>query len=219
MKYKLDGFSLKLIAIAAMTVDHIAVLFFPEALWMRVIGRLTMPIMAYFVAEGYFHTRSPRHYLYRLLIFAAIAQLPFLFAFGPPTLNVLFTLAAAVALLMTEDSRIPIALKILLSVSILVFSTFCDWALFGVLFVWVFRKYRGNFRLQAIGFSLAAAAELAVLALQFKGLGFLTEAGVLAALPLLSMYNGRRGRDMRYLFYIYYPVHLAILAFLHYLIR
>ena len=54
----LDSNQLKIIAIVAMTVDHIAWMLFPgyprEALpvIMHIIGRLTCPIMYYFIAEG-----------------------------------------------------------------------------------------------------------------------------------------------------------------------
>jgi hypothetical protein len=238
VKYQLDGFSLKVIAIAAMTIDHIAAVFFPEALWMRFIGRLTMPIIAYMAAEGYHHTHNVRKYLYRILIFAAIAQVPFMLAFNLLTLNVLFTLAAALTILMVENSRLEKVTKLALTFALLVFSVFCDWAVFGVLFVWVFYKFRGNFKRQALAFSLVAGAELIVLALTTKGYAFLTEAGVFAAIPLLSLYNGQRdnghrgngqrgngqfgrgkgGNDMRYLFYIFYPAHLAVIALIHYLI-
>ena len=99
MKQKLDGFSLKIIAIAAMTVDHIAAVFFPTELWMRLIGRLTMPIMAFFVAEGYKYTRSVKRYLLRLLIFASISQVPFMVTFKSTNLNIMFTLAIAVLII------------------------------------------------------------------------------------------------------------------------
>ena len=37
----------------------------------------------------------------------------------------------------------------------------------------------------------------------------------LATLPLLALYNGKRGRiRLKYLFYIYYPAHLAALYLL-----
>ena len=39
----LDGTSLKLIAMISMVFDHVGDMFFPSALWMRMIGRLAMP--------------------------------------------------------------------------------------------------------------------------------------------------------------------------------
>ena len=68
MKKTLDSNAIKLVAIAAMTVDHVAWWLFPGypravlPLAMHIIGRLTCPIMCYFVAEGYHHTRDIRKY-------------------------------------------------------------------------------------------------------------------------------------------------------------
>ena len=59
MKKGLTSNAIKLIAIAAMTIDHVAWWLFPGypraalPLLMHIIGRLTCPIMCYFVAEGY----------------------------------------------------------------------------------------------------------------------------------------------------------------------
>ena len=39
----LSAFDLKLLAMAAMLADHIGYLFFPQALWMRCVGRLAFP--------------------------------------------------------------------------------------------------------------------------------------------------------------------------------
>ena len=56
MKKTLDSNAIKLVAIAAMTVDHVAWWLFPGypravlPLAMHIIGRLTCPIMCYFVA-------------------------------------------------------------------------------------------------------------------------------------------------------------------------
>ena len=59
----LDGFTLKLIAVAAMVVDHLGALVFPEALWMRVVGRFAMPVFAFLLVEGYHQTRHLGRYL------------------------------------------------------------------------------------------------------------------------------------------------------------
>ena len=49
----LDGTALKLIAMVSMVFDHVGDNFFPEQTWMRVIGRIAMPIFAFCVAEGF----------------------------------------------------------------------------------------------------------------------------------------------------------------------
>ena len=79
-KKPLSSNAIKLIAIAAMTVDHIAWAVFPGypkeflPLLMHIIGRITCPIMCYCIAEGYHYTRNIRKYTARLFIFALISH-------------------------------------------------------------------------------------------------------------------------------------------------
>lgn len=74
----LDSNMLKLIAIAAMTADHIAWLLFPGyptdplPIILHIIGRLTCPIMCFFIAEGYHYTRNIKKYTARLFVFVYI---------------------------------------------------------------------------------------------------------------------------------------------------
>lgn len=56
----MTGFQLKLLAMLAMTADHIGAVFFPEIPLLRWIGRLAMPVLCFFIGEGLRHTRSPR---------------------------------------------------------------------------------------------------------------------------------------------------------------
>ena len=75
-KHGLNANALKLIAIIAMTIDHFTDIFYPGfpnslvPLSLHFIGRLTAPIMWFFVCEGYHYTKDARKYLQRLGIFA-----------------------------------------------------------------------------------------------------------------------------------------------------
>ena len=86
MKKLLSANTIKLIAIAAMTLDHIAWWLFPgyprEALplLLHMIGRITCPVMCYFIAEGYHHTRDIHRYTRRLFGFALLAHFAYVFA-------------------------------------------------------------------------------------------------------------------------------------------
>ena len=77
-KRGLSGNVLKIIAIIAMTIDHIAWLMFPgfdmgaAAVIMHVIGRITAPVMMFFISEGYHYTKDRKKYFLRLLLFAVI---------------------------------------------------------------------------------------------------------------------------------------------------
>ena len=63
---------LKIVAIIAMTFDHIGALFFPMGaafypynIILRTVGRLTMPIMCFFIGEGYRKTSNKGKYFFR----------------------------------------------------------------------------------------------------------------------------------------------------------
>ncbi|MBO5164443.1 MAG: hypothetical protein J6B75_08430 [Ruminococcus sp.] len=85
-KKGITGSDLKYIAILAMLIDHIAVLFIPsdKPLYacMRFAGRLTAPIMCFFISEGYHYTRNLKKYFSRLAVFAVISHFAFAFAFS-----------------------------------------------------------------------------------------------------------------------------------------
>ena len=55
----MTGFQLKLLAMLAMTADHIGAVFFPEIPLLRWIGRLAMPVLCFFIGEGLRHPQSP----------------------------------------------------------------------------------------------------------------------------------------------------------------
>ena len=66
-----------------MLIDHIAWAFVPTGSLlgqvMHFIGRLTGPTMAFFIAEGYQHTRNVKKYAARLGVFAFISWFAFIF--------------------------------------------------------------------------------------------------------------------------------------------
>ena len=54
----LTGNQLKLIALFAMTCDHVGLQLLPNVLILRILGRLALPIFAYMIAEGCRYTRN-----------------------------------------------------------------------------------------------------------------------------------------------------------------
>ena len=210
----LSGFSLKFIAIVAMTIDHVGAVFFPTAYILRFIGRLTLPIMAFLISEGYFHTRNKKKYFFRLLLFGLISQFPFSMAFSTSSGNIMFTLALSVL-----DSQKFRFFKIPVVCCLIFLTCFCDWPIFGILYVIFFNRYRGDFRMQCVAFSLISIAMMLVFASSYlmhpAGLYHL---GVFMALPILSLYNGERGHDSRWLFYLFYPLHLLAISVFVYLL-
>ena len=86
----LNSNQLKLIAIIAMTADHLTWVIWPgyqtgwPQLALHCLGRITAPIMWFFIAEGYHYTHSFKKYALRLLLFAVISHFAYTFAFGIP---------------------------------------------------------------------------------------------------------------------------------------
>ncbi|MDO5377747.1 MAG: TraX family protein [Clostridia bacterium] len=65
---------IRLIAFAAMAVDHAGKMLFPQYPALRLIGRLAFPLFAYLIAVGAVYTRDPLRYLSRVVALALISQ-------------------------------------------------------------------------------------------------------------------------------------------------
>ena len=52
MKAGLSNNQLKILAMVAMTLDHVGAYLFPHVLWLRLVGRLAFPVYAFMIAEG-----------------------------------------------------------------------------------------------------------------------------------------------------------------------
>ena len=208
----MTGFQLKLLAMLAMTADHIGAVFFPEIPLLRWIGRLAMPVLCFFIGEGLRHTRSPRRYLLRLTGFALLSELPFDLAFYGGIewghQNVYFTLALGLLALWAIQSRGMEGWLLALTAALAAGLLGCDYGMYGVLLILLLDRFH-----RARSEQLAAAA---LLNLAFFGLQ--TQTLSLIALPLLWLYNGKRGRDDRRLFYLYYPAHLCVLGILRFVL-
>lgn len=201
---------------AAMFVDHVGLLFFPEELLLRVIGRISFPIFAFLVAEGLEKTSNAWKYLLRLLIFAVLSQIPyslFLQTSGLPPirLNIFFTLSAGlIALMMLKKLRTAYALPGVVFIAVTAQYASFDYGVYGILTVLLSALF---LRRRAAGFSaLVGLPVLRAIAEFFSGFLSVQIYAALSA-PLLMLYEGAYGRRLpRLLFYSFYPIHLLVLA-------
>lgn len=229
------GFTLKMIALCTMFVDHFAATmlegFMEGELWQQIIywglrgvGRMAFPIYCFLLVEGFCHTKNIRKYLIRMFIFALASELPFDLAFNYnhkyfwKSNNVFFTLflgLAAITLLdLYKRNRTKLhmwAVILLSAVTIIAFAALAEFVLFtdyggaGVLAIVLIYYFHNN---KALGFSLAVVALFLFASV--------TELPAIAMLPVIIFYNGERGRQVKYVFYAFYPVHLLLLAGLCY---
>lgn len=241
---KFNANQLKFIAIVAMLIDHIALSFLPSQSFlyqiMRAIGRVTMPIMCYFIAEGYYKTRNLKRYVLRLSLFSILSHYSFvMFISGIssisfndgfsirlvlPTSVILTLLIGLIGLIIYNNNRINKYVKIVILMWLCIFSQIADWGYIGVLLVLAFGIYHNNFKKQVKCFymiSIILFIDTIMLSLVNNNIWWdnLYHLGILLAIPLLSQYDGTLGKHKsKWLFYIFYPLHLLILGYLRYVL-
>ncbi len=242
MKKGLNSNALKMIAIIAMTIDHIAWLVFPDyphevlPVILHIIGRLTCPIMCYFIAEGYHYTKNIRKYTCRLFVFAVISHFAYIFAsadfvdwksFIPfyygnilNQTSVIWPLAWGLVMLRIVNSeKIPkqwVKTVLILLICLVTFPS--DWSCIASLCILAFGTNRGKLRTQSMWLIIYVAIYATVYCFAIDRVYGLVQMGVVLAIPFIKLYNGERGKNprvnkiMKWFFYIYYPLHLAILG-------
>lgn len=72
----MNAFTLKLIAVFFMLIDHIGY-FFPNItpIWFRILGRISFPIFLFLFVESYHYTSNKKEYFNRLLNYSVIMML------------------------------------------------------------------------------------------------------------------------------------------------
>ena len=209
----LTGNQLKLIAMITMTCDHVGVQIFPQCLWLRILGRLAMPIYAYMIAEGCRHTRDRKKYLLRLFGMGTLCQIVYFVAMKSLYQCILIAFSLSVILiwlidLAEQEKTAGARIRLFGAVAVVFFLCVVlpdllphtdyeiDYGLPGVLLPVLI--YGGGTKGLLIG--------LALVALKYGGVQWFS----FLAVPLLLAYNGQRGKaNMGKFFYWYYPAHLV----------
>lgn len=241
----LNSNKIKIIAILAMTIDHIAWLIFPGydtgaiPIVLHIIGRLTCPIMCFFIAEGYHYTKNINKYTFRLFAFSFISHFAYIFAssdfvdwksFIPfyygDVLNqtsVMWSLAWGLIMLRVVNSqKIKQAVKIFLVIFICLISLPSDWSCIASLCILAIGTNRGIFKKQMLWMTFYVAIYSIVYFFAISKIYGIIQMAVVLAIPIIMMYNGQRGHNqkinkiMKWIFYIYYPLHLFIIGFIQY---
>ena len=225
---------LRILAMAFMICDHLWAKVVPGNDWMTYVGRMTFPIFAFMISEGFIHTSNLKKYISRLLIFALISEIPFNLFYGgswfyPYHQNVMFTLLFGLLAIMLIDKAkknrdaktiVKSALLVVL-LGIASFIGFVDYGFWGFLIVIMFYLFRD--------FPFAWLAQLAAMIIincelfegQFiivdlfgKSFEFATQGFAVFSLIPIWLYGGRKGKSskiMQYGFYAFYPLHMIII--------
>ncbi|MBE7023049.1 MAG: hypothetical protein E7412_01120 [Ruminococcaceae bacterium] len=224
----LSGSQLKLVALVAMTVDHIGYYLFPDADFLRIIGRLAFPIFAYMIAEGCRYTRNRKKYLLTIALLGLGCQLVTFVAARSLFQCILITFSLSIGLTFLFDnakSRKTISSFLWLGVGIgtVLFLTdiaprllsetdyAVDYGFCGVFLpVAIFVAGRKRDKL------IFMTAVLCLIALDYGNPQWFS----LGAVPFLAFYNGKRGNAVpKNLFYVYYPLHIGAIILIDVLMK
>ncbi|MCI8653173.1 MAG: hypothetical protein HFF11_05710 [Angelakisella sp.] len=235
----LSSFGLKRIAIASMVIDHTGSFLLralmepyrmdgmlvvnqdsPSVLWQLmqarevcdILGSVAFPIFCFLAAEGFLHTRNRVRYGVQMACFALASEIPFDLAhyhtwFSPRLQNVMFTLACAILTLLLVSkaeerwaAEKPVRWGIIAAITaagmVVAYLIRGEYVFLGVLAVTLVYLLRGKGKLRVAGLApLLVASPWTAL-----------------AVPLLLLYNGRRGEGSKWFFYFFYPVHFLVFA-------
>ncbi len=230
--------ALKIIACLTMLIDHIGFLLFPEVIWLRYIGRMAMPLFAFFIAEGCRYTSNKLRYFLQIFLLGAACQSVYIAEqaiFGSVRsfyLNILLTFSLSLLIgfaylywekTLESNDPVKIRLSALLVLGALFlavgFCAFCRYVDSETYFELVL-----DYGLPGVLLPVAAVIfkdrNRQFLCFSFALVLFCVASCertpfvwfALLDIPLLAFYNGQKGKKrLKYAFYLFYPAHLAVL--------
>ena len=215
----MSSFVLKIIAIVTMFIDHIGYAIFGGFSFFNYIGRISFPIFAFQISEGYIHTRNLKKYFFRLFIFAFISQIPFAIFYklvsNEFVLNIFFTLLLGLACIYIYDKSKYKILAIIASIAIGFIAEFfhCDYGFYGIAIILLFYIFKNNISLASIAFILATTIKYLIPIFKYGLYDIYIYILICTIIPIIfiSSYNGKKGKDTKYLLYLFYPIHLLLI--------
>ena len=230
----LSAFELKILACAFMLIDHVGLVFFPQYEWMRIVGRLSYPLFAFFIAEGCRYTKNKLRRFLSVFVLGVICELVFVVVQGQYLGNILLTFSISIILIYLlqyakkkylENTKNGVLFFALFAVSIVLTFVFCryvgvEYGFFGVMtpvFVILFddvsQDNKESFRKprKRLLSYVVFAVSLLMMSVYNPQLGSI-QLWCLLSIPLVLLYNGEKGRySFKYGFYIFYPLHIAVI--------
>ncbi|WP_027400556.1 TraX family protein [Anaerovorax odorimutans] len=235
----ISGSTIKIIAIISMLIDHFGQIIVKNGIVMNatysmfnnfqfsiimnivdvchILGRIAFPIFCFLIVEGFLHTHNVRKYILRLTVFAIISEPIYDLSFSDKIINihlqnVIFTLLLGlltITLIKKYNNNYLIIILASLVSSAISFYLKMDGSYYGILLIVTFYLFKEKTVLQFI----TAGLIMYLCGLDYSLKAFIDPYFItsLSSLIFISLYNGRRGLNMKYIFYIFYPAHLLCL--------
>jgi len=226
----MSTFTIKLIAITTMLIDHLGLFFFPQVFLFRIIGRLSFPLFAWLIANGAIHTKNVTAYATRLFLLALITQVPFSYAnrqinVSPGDLNVVFTLFLGLAAIIVMQKTSKKLLWVLATIGAVAIADAlsADYGAAGVLSITSFYLFYNKLNKMIIAQTLllflfpylTLLLELLYrLPLSFYYSDLFYEFFGIFSLLFIARYNKTQGYKDKYLFYCFYPLQYVVILLL-----
>lgn len=224
--------ALKIIACVSMLIDHIGFILLPEVDFLRYIGRLAMPIFAFFIGEGCLYTRDRKKYFTRVFSLGVVCQIFYVGEYlyskssNPFYLNILLTFSASVVLCSAfinsfdeNGKKKKVKENLILGLILIFFVVLCrlnenaiiplefDYGFGGIVlpvFAAVTKERKKKLAVFACGLLLVVLSQ--------KYSNPMWTVCALASIIPLCFYNGKAGeRNLQKAFYFFYPLHLGTL--------
>ena len=232
---KLNSNHLKLIAIIAMTIDHVADLLYPGmpnnlvSNLFHIVGRVTAPIMFFFICEGFYYTKNLKRYLIRLFVFAIISHFAYCFAFGINFIpfsngnifnqtSIMWTLFWSVVALYIVYGKTNLKeyQKYILIILLNLITFSADWSSIGLMIILSMYEHRNNLDKQIKNMMLWTLIYSLISFVFVNKVYGIIQLFVILSFPLLKLYNGAKGtiKWLKWFFYVYYPLHLVAIGIL-----
>ena len=180
----------------------------------RIIGRISFPIYAFLIVEGFRKSSSVFKYFLRILALALISEIPYdLMVFNKllsadclNVQNVLFTYLVGIIMLtlIRLTNFLPVFLSIILAIGSIAGCYFLktDYWLEGIILMYIFYIFRHDLNVKCL---LALIVTFSMTIQKYFGLGILS-------LIFIYFYDGQKGYlDLKRIHYIFYPLHMFVL--------
>lgn len=226
----LSGNQLKIIALIAMTCDHVGKELFPEHEFLQIIGRLAFPIFAYMIAEGCKYTKDRRRHLLSIACLALLCQIVYFVVEGSLFQCILVTFSLSICMIYAIDHAsirqtvsggsgsvyAAVFCAVIVCLAVYFVSVMLpiilqdtdyavDYGIWGILLP-VFVYFAPKMLKVPV-----VAAVLVPLCLELGDIQWYS----LLAVVLLALYSGKRGKaNIKNLFFLYYPLHLVVIYLL-----
>ncbi len=216
-------FIIKIIACITMVLDHIKYVYEPSVNFVTLyLGRISFPLFAFLVTEGYFHTSNIKKYFQRLITFGIISQIPFMifrmYVGNWMMLNIMFTLILGLMAILIFDKIENKFISIPLVVFIILCGDFfhVDYGSYGVLLIFILYLFKNRKVLLTISY-------IGVIVLHYYLMGCLNMNNIfnivftIFPITIILLYNGKQGKKLKYFYYWFYPVHMIIFDIIGYI--